>query len=74
VQDFDEYTARIRLGFDSAMAFFMKYKRPRTAAEWDKVSLSLGDYRDDFTRDLMTVVCDEIEREYRHEMTRRASL
>jgi hypothetical protein len=34
----------------------------------------LGDYRDSFTSDLIIVVVDELEREYKHEITRRPAL
>jgi hypothetical protein len=73
-KQYDEYTSRIRESFSAAFIFFKQHKKPRTAADWDRIALSLGDYRDEFTSDLIIAVVDEMERESNHELTRRMTV
>jgi len=73
-KEYDEYEYRISESFAAAWRFFERYQKPRTVADWDRVTIALGEYRDKFTKDLIVVVVDEIEREYNHETTRRPAL
>lgn len=73
-REYDEYESRISESFAAAWRFFEKHQKPRTVADWDILTIALGSYRDKFTKDLIIVVVDELEREYAHEMTRRPAL
>jgi hypothetical protein len=73
-EEYDEYAARISESFAAAWRFFEKHRNPRTSADWDRLTIALSDYRDTFTSDLIIVVVDELEREYKHEITRRPAL
>jgi len=71
---YNEHESQIRACFAAAWAFFEKHKQPRSKFDWDLIALDLGNYRDNFTSDLIIAVVDEMERECNHEMARRSTL